>query len=129
MAFTTNGFKLIAGLLIADGTTSFANANARLGVGDDSTAFDPSQTDLNPGVGGNKLRVGMVGGYPQRTNNAITFQASFTTAQANWHWQENGIFNAASGATSMLTRKVEDLGTKTSASTATFTKTLTISKT
>ena len=128
MAFTTVGFNLIAGLLIADGTTPFDGTNCYLGVGDDNTAFSASQTDLNPGAAGNALRV-LVNGSPVRTNNAIVFIASFTTAQGNWTWQENGIFNAASGTTSMLTRKVENLGTKTSASTAVFTKTLTISQT
>jgi hypothetical protein len=129
MAFTNAGFTAIASLLMADGSvTAFNNANAYLGVGDDTTAFAATQTDLNPGVSSNKLRAGMAATYPQRSGAQITFQCSFTTAQANWAWQENGIFNAASGGT-MLTRKVENLGTKTSASTATFTKTLTISQT
>ena len=126
MAFTTAGFAAIAGLLISDGTTPFNAANAYLGVGDDTTAFDPSQTDLNPGVTGNKIRI-QVSGAPVRTSNAITFACSFTSGQGNWTWQENGIFNAASSGT-MLTRKVENLVTKTSAATATFTKTLTISQ-
>lgn len=127
MAFTTAGFAVIAGLLISDGTTPFNSSNAYLGVGDDSTAFDPAQTDLNPGVAGNKLRQ-LVSSAPTRVGAAITFTCSFTSAQANWQWNENGIFNAASGAT-MLTRKVETLVTKTSAATATFTKTLTIAQT
>ena len=126
MAFTTAGFAAIAGLLISDGTTPFNSSNAYLGVGDDSTAFDPSQTDLNPVVSGNKIRV-LVSTAPVRTGAAITFTCNFTTAQANWVWNENGIFNAASGGT-MLTRKVETLVTKTSAATATFTKTLTIAQ-
>ena len=127
MAFTTAGFSAIAGLLIADGTTAFNSSNCYLGVGDDTTAFDPSQTDLNPGVSGNKLRV-QVSGAPSRTANAIVFTCSFTSGQANWAWNENGIFNASTGGT-MLTRKVETLVTKTSAATATLTKTLTISQT
>jgi hypothetical protein len=127
MAFTTAGFAAIAGLIISDGTTPFNAANCYLGVGDDTTAFDPSQTDLNPGVAGNELRQ-QVSGAPSRNGNAITFACSFTAGQANWTWNENGIFNASSGPT-MLTRKVENLVTKTNAATATFTKTLTISQT
>ena len=126
MAFTTAGFAAIAGLLISDGTTPFNVTNAYLGVGDDSTAFDPSQTDLNPTVSGNKLRQ-LVSTAPTRTGAAIVFTCNFTTGQANWQWNENGIFNAASSGT-MLTRKVETLVTKTSAATATFTKTLTIAQ-
>jgi uncharacterized protein YigE (DUF2233 family) len=55
--------------------------------------------------------------------------ANFTSGQANFAWLENGIFNSGTDGTgTMLTRKVENLGTKTSAATATFTKTLTLSQ-
>jgi hypothetical protein len=124
MAFTTAGFAAIAGLLISDSTTPFNATHTYLGVGDSTTAFDPSQTDLQ--APSNKLRQ-LVSTAPVRVGAAITFTCSFTTAQANWVWNENGIFNAASGST-MLTRKVETLVTKTSATTATFTKVLTIAQ-
>jgi hypothetical protein len=125
MPIVTNGLSAIASLLMADAVfPAFNAANAYLGVGDSNAVWAAGQTDLQSVS--NKVRAGMNSTYPQRTTNAITFQCTFTTGQANWAWAEDGIFNAASGAASMLTRIVESLGTKTSASTATFTKTLTI---
>jgi len=58
--------------------------------------------------------------YPTRSTNIITFRATFSTAQANFVWNEWGITNTTSTADanqSLLNRKVEDpaLGTKTSA--------------
>ena len=138
MPFTTVGFEAIAALLIADPinpVAAFSNANCYLGVGDDATAFNAAQTQLNPTSGTlhNDREFGaMVTGYPTRTGTppvTLTFQCTFASGQANFTWNENGIFNSGTdGAGTMLTRKQEDLGNKTSASTATFTKTLTISQ-
>ena len=55
----------------------------------------------------------MDAGYPQRAGNVITWRATFGTAEANFAWNESGIFNALSGS-QMLSRKVVALGTKTS---------------
>lgn len=95
----------------------FNNANAALGVGDDTTPFNPAQTDLQAVAGsGNALRKGMTVGYPQRTANAITYQSLFGTTEANYAWAEWGIFNTLTNGTGVMqSRKVEALGTKTSA--------------
>ena len=142
MGFTNAGCIAIAGLLISDGTTNYQYPNAYLGVGDDSTAFSVAHTNLNPASGsyGTDRFLGQVTGPGASPNcatrgssgtaNVLTFVANYTTAQANFAWNENGIFNSGTDGTgTMLTRQVSSLGTKTSASTATFTKTLTIGTT
>lgn len=103
--------------------TAFTNANSYIGVGDSTTAFSAAHTDLQAAT--NKLRKAMDATYPTRAANVLTFRATFATTDANFAWQEWGIFNASSGGT-MLSRKVESLGTKPSSQTWQFTATLTI---
>lgn len=123
MPLTEAGRDSIAQAIIADSFTAFDNGNAHIGSGDSNTAFSASQTDLQ--ASSNKLRKSMEVGYPQRADNVLTFRALFGTGDANWQWREWGIFNGSSGGT-MLNRKVEDLGTKTSAQSWLLTCDLTI---
>ena len=123
MALTNAARDLIAQALIGEAFTSFSNANARLGVGDSSTAFAAAQTDLQAST--NKLRKAMEAAYPSRVGNALTFRSIFGTSEANFTWNEWGVFNAASGGT-MLNRVVASLGTKTSAQSWQFTVTVTV---
>ena len=123
MAMTTVGRDYIAQALVGEAFTAFNNANARIGVGDSSTAFAAGQTDLQAPA--NKLRKAMDATYPQRAANVLTFRATFGTAEANFAWNEWGVFNAAA-AGQMLNRKVEALGTKTSAQTWQLTVDLTL---
>lgn len=124
--------------LIGNGTatagqtlTYFNNANAAIGWGDSNTAAAATQTDLQAAT--NKVRKGMDATYPQHTDGTtsaaaiITFRATAGTADANWAWAEWGIFNSPTAATGrMLSRKVEALGTKTSASSWQHTVTVTL---
>lgn len=111
--------------------TYFDNSNAYIGVGADNTAAAATQTDL-VATGANVVRVGMEATYPQHTDATtsgaatVTYRSLFGTASGNFAWQEWGIFNGSSGGR-MLNRKVESLGTKTSAASWTFTVTLTLS--
>lgn len=91
--------------------TKFNAANAHLGVGESSAAFDVSQTDLQ--AASNKLRKAMDATYPSRSGNVVTYRATFGTSEANYAWNEVGVFNAVSGG-QMLSRLVSALGTKTS---------------
>jgi hypothetical protein len=117
MPLTTAGQEYIA-TKIFDGTgTLFDNSNAYIGVGDSTTAFAIGQTDLQ--AASNKLRVGMDATFPTLTGTPLvdlTLQSTFSTAQANYAWEEWAVFNASTAGT-MLCRKVENLGTKTSAQT------------
>jgi hypothetical protein len=106
-----NGAQLLLDALIGTAITAFSNANARIGVGDSTTAAAATQTDLQAAT--NKLRKAMDATFPSRAGQTMSWKSSFTSAEANFAWQEWAIFNAASGATSMLNRKVESLGTKT----------------
>lgn len=109
MPLTDVGAGVFAKLLIGDAQTVFSNANARIGVGDSTTAFAKAQTDLQATT--NKFRKSMDTGFPTRTGATDTFRATFATSEANFPWQEWGVFNAAS-AGDMQNRKVESLGTK-----------------
>lgn len=119
----TNAYRNYIAAATTSGTaTAFNNANSHIGVGDGTTAFSAAQTDL---VGTNKLRKGMDATYPTTAGNVLTFRASFGTPEANFAWNEWGIFNAATGGT-MMTRKVESLGTKTSSQSWQITTTITV---
>jgi len=121
---TTAGATALLTLLIGGGGSAFNNANSYLGVGDSTTAAAVGQTDLQAAT--NKLRKAMDAGYPQVSAGTVTWRATFGTSDANWAWQEWGVFNAAAAGT-MLNRKVTSLGTKTSAATWQLTVTVTIS--
>lgn len=119
------GGEAIWDLVTGLGTyTAFNNSNAYLGVGDSSTAWNATQTDLQAAT--NKLRKGMNGSYPSISVMVVTFQSDFGSTEANWTWNEVGTFNAASGA-QMLNRKVQALGTKSAGTTWTLTETITLS--
>jgi hypothetical protein len=122
MALTNAYRDFLTSLAAGAGGTAFNNANSYIGVGDSTTAFAATQTDLQAAT--NKLRKAMDATYPQVATNVITFRATFSTAEANFAWQEWGVFNASSAGT-MMNRKVESLGTKTSAQSWQITVTIT----
>lgn len=110
MPLTNAGRNFIAQAIINDSTpTFFTNANAYLGAGDSNAAFDVAHTDLQ--AASNKVRKAMEATYPQRATNVLTFRSLFGTSDANFAWEEWGLFNASSSGT-MMSRKVETLGTK-----------------
>lgn len=123
MAMTNAYRDFIAQQSIGEAVTAFNNANAYLGVGDSTAAFAATQTDLQAAT--NKLRKAMEATYPTRATNVLTFRSLFATGDANFAWAEWGVFNAASAGT-MMSRKVEALGTKTSAQSWQLTTTITI---
>lgn len=123
MALTNAGRDFIAQAIMNNSPTFFDNSNAYLGVGDSTTAFAAAQTDLQAST--NKLRKAMDATYPQRSSNVLTFRSTFATGDANFAWQEWAVFNASSSGT-MLSRKVESLGTKTSAQSWQFTAQITV---
>lgn len=122
MALTNAGRNHAAQDVVGETVTEFNNANAHVGVGDSTDIFDKTETDLQ---GTSKFRQPMEATYPQRSTNVLTFRALFATGDANFAWQEWGVFNASSAGV-MLNRKVESLGTKTSAQSWQFTVTLTV---
>ena len=122
MALTTAGRDFMVASTHAAAAIPFSNANTYIGVGDSTTAFSAAHTDLQ--AASNKLRKAMDATYPQVTANVVVYKSTYSTAEANFAWQEWAVFNASSAGT-MLNRKVESLGTKTAAQTWVFTVTLT----
>jgi hypothetical protein len=85
--------------------------NSRIGVGDNSAAAANSQTGLQ--AANNKAWANMANGYPSRSNQTVTWQASFDANTANFGWQEFTVVNAANDSGNNLNRVVSNQGTKT----------------
>jgi hypothetical protein len=116
-------WNLVCGL---GSPTAFNAANARLGVGDSSTAEAATQTDLQAAT--NKTYKAMNSTWPKLTgtgNVTANFQSDFLTADANYVWNEWVVDNGSTAAKTM-NRKVASLGTKTTG-TWTLTATITLS--
>lgn len=123
MALTNAGAIALAAYAIGDGSvTNLASGNAYLGVGDSTTAFSAAHTDLQAAT--NKLR--KLCTTVSRASGVLTFVTTFSTSEANFAWEETGVMNAASAGV-MVGRKVQSLGTKTSASSWQLTMTVTVS--
>lgn len=122
-AITNAGGALVADLLMGAGGTVYNNANSYLGVGDSTTAFSASHTDLQAST--NKLRKAMDSTFPSRSGQVVTFKSTFGSSDANFAWEEAAVFNASSSGT-MLCRKVQAMGTKASGTSWVLTYTLTI---
>lgn len=108
-AMVDAGITLALALIVGGGGTAFNNANAYLGVGASTTAWSTTQTNLLT----TSTRKGMKATYPLTGTKKQTFSSDFLTGEANIVWNEWGIFNASTAGT-MLSRKVENLGTKSS---------------
>lgn len=102
------GINELWDILIGDSSDVFSNAEATIGVGNDSTAADPVQTDL---LGGSNNYQEMDATYPQRASQTLTFRATFETGDANFDWREFVIKQNTSGK--CLNRKIFDQGIKT----------------
>lgn len=121
----------------AQALTYYNNGNAYISVGDSTTAAADTQTELQAAT--NRTRKAMDATYPLHTDTtgtagskSIVFRSTYATTDANYAWQEWAIFNGAgtggppTTGGRMLNRKVESLGTKTSAATWVLTITLSL---
>ncbi len=116
--------------------TYLNNAEAVVFVGNSTAAAVNTQVDLQA-TSSRRFAKGMDATYPLHTtgdgstgNLNIQFKATYTTAQANFAWQEWGIGNSTKStapyAGRLLNRKVQSLGTKSTAATWAFTATLSL---
>lgn len=125
--FLTSGINELWQLVIGGSANAFDNSNAEIGIGDSTTAFAASQTDLQAST--NKKYVGMATGYPKKPatsgDGKCDFQASFGSSDANYAWEEWVIKQSTSGI--CLNRAVTSMGTKASGATWVPTMTLSIS--
>lgn len=118
--FLTAGINELWKLFTGQSANTFTNAQAQIGIGDSSTAATAGQTDLQAAT--NKTYVAMNGSFPTVPSaGAVQFQASFTSGQANYVWNEFVLKHGTSGI--CFDRGVASLGTKT---TGTWTITLTL---
>ena len=118
--------------------TFFTNANAALLVGNSTAAVAVTQVDLQASSGAaNRYVLGVDATYPTHTTGAaastsskILFKATYSSAQGNFAWAEWGVGNKVSQAKAypgrLLNRKVQALGTKTSAGVWALTVTLSL---
>ncbi len=108
------GIEAIWKLVTGAAATEFDNTNARLGVGDDNTAAQETDSDLI----GTTAWKGMEGGYPivsPLADKKVTFRSIFGPAEGNFAWEEWAVDNGAV-AHKLMNRKVESLGTKSAGS-------------
>lgn len=132
----TTAMRDLLGQLIIGGNTSavFSNGNAFLCVGDSTQSFVSSQNSMGTS-GASWDKSSQDGGYPVYSTSsggppAMIFRSTFSTAQANFHWQEWGVKNTNASTTgtssgTLLNRVVADLGTKTNVQTWQLTATIT----
>lgn len=127
MPLTTAGAQFIANAITNNGSpTFFDDTNSYIAVGSGATAFNIAQTTLVTEVTATDGRK-LVDSAPGVSGGDITMIATYDTASANDTWAEWGIFNDPTADTGvMLSRKVEALGTKTSAQSWQITVTLSV---
>ncbi len=133
------GASVLWEAFIGNGSTStgsakhFFNTKCALGIGNSSAAAANTQKGLQ---GASKIFKIMSAGFPTHTTGStiaaaaqVQFKSTFTTAQANFAWNEWCVANIATTAAvqRILNRKAGNLLTKTSAATASLTVTLTLS--
>lgn len=133
MPLLQSGRNTIAALIVSTGVPSgisrgYNSTSAYFVVGNSTATHATNQTWLQ---GASSTMKGMDATYPSRATNVITFRSTFSTAEANFAWNEWGIWNSTSTTdanANMLNRKVEDpsLGTKTSAQSWQITADITI---
>ena len=107
----TEGIWELLKLLIGSGGTIYSNTNARIGVGNSTTAADASQTGL---LGSSKAWKGMDSGFPiiGSDQKSVQWRATFQADEALFSWSEFTVVNAANDAGANLNRKISVVGTK-----------------
>jgi hypothetical protein len=95
---------------------AYSNTDAYIGVGNDNTAEDSTQT----GLLGTATYVAMEAGYPTIGSQKATWRAVFDGSTGNHDWREFTICNGNSNTGDNLNRKVSDQGTKAAGQTWTL---------
>lgn len=110
---TALGLNELLKVFTGTGGTPFSSGTTYMYVGDSALDAASGQTDLQ---GVNKAEVIMDTGYPQVSNQHVTFRGTFDGSSANFTWNEAGIKNGAGapgGAVILLNRRVVSFGAKT----------------
>lgn len=104
----TEMLKLICGIA---GATPYSAANAKIGIGNDRTPENASQTSLIA-TESNVFYKGMESGYPKVDGRTMTFKSTYSNNEANFEWNEFAVVNGTGVGGVIMNRKVESLGTK-----------------
>jgi hypothetical protein len=123
MALTNAGLTEVVKGIGGETPTFFNNANSAIAIGTGSTAYSASDTTLGTETG----RKAMEATFPSRSGLVVTYKSIFGTGDGNngSAVQEWGILNNTTSGGTLLSRKVENLGVKSSAQSWTVTATLT----
>lgn len=120
-ALTLVGANRITSLIVGAGGQALTATATRLGVGDNSAAVVPTDTGLSTGA--NQYYQVMDATYPQQSNAAMTFKATFPTGVANFTWNTWGldvgtptVTSSATVSALLVNRKVHAMGAKVSGS-------------
>lgn len=116
------GGAIALDLLAGAGGTVFNNANAFIGIGNGNAAPAVGQTDLQ---GASKTRKAMDATFPSRAGQVMSFRSTFGAGDANYSWEEIGLFNAAAAGTMFSRSLISAPFTKTAALVVITTYTLT----
>jgi len=100
--------------------------NAYIGVGDNSTAANETQTGLLAAAG-NQAYNSMNATYPSRANTTLTWQAAFNGTTANFGWQEFTVTNKNNNTGNSINRVANNQGTKVNGQVWTVSVQLTLS--
>lgn len=134
-----NGLARITNLITGAGGVSMTHANCGLGTGDTATAATSADTQLGSNSTSHSRYIVADATFPTIAGGVITVQATFTSTDGNYAWNEWGLVIATtttnsdtfagSGTTPILLnhKAPASLGTKSSGSSWVFTVTLTIS--
>lgn len=112
------GRDRIAGLITGAETCHWGTSGVTIWVANSTVVHDPASTWPKPATAGTSIAVStQESGYPLTATNVFQHRCVFSTAQANWAWDNWWIHTAtASGAGIPLNHaSTAALGTKTSA--------------
>lgn len=113
---TDAGVARLTALLIGDPVVALDSSHVRIGVGDSTSAFSPSDTNL----GSSQFYQVMSPGFPDIDGSVVTWKCEFADAEANFSWECWGLDVDASGGVSagatpieLFNRRVFNFGIKT----------------
>lgn len=86
---------LLAQAIVGGSFTALNNANARIGIGDSTTAAAKTQVDLQAST--NKVYIAQDASYPSVSGSVITFQVTASSAVGNYVWNEFLICDGSPG--------------------------------
>ena len=124
MPFVQVGRNKVAGLITGAETKKYDSTGAVLWLASSTEAHSPTSTWF----GSAAIAATMEAGFPSRSANILQFKSVYTTAMANFQWEEWGLHTATqSDSGDLLNKAVQQaLGTKTCSAIWTITTCMTI---